>query len=210
MKQLLFLLGCAVLLSALAGCQNPAANKSGGEVIIEGGSKFPPFLAGTWETDKSGLNYWRIIFEPDGTISSAVVPLGKIKVRPNRTTKVPGPKGEPGFCTAGNFQTSYDPQSRELAATIELKQFYMYMGVISIIKGSWGYFIVGEVSEDGKTWAGDVFTSPDIVLLVPDPNHKGDESKFKEGAKLRIGLGEEEEERFIFTKVPDEKAGSNK
>jgi hypothetical protein len=198
MKQLLFLLGCAVLLSALAGCQSPAANNGG---------EFPRFLAGTWKADNQG---WQIVLEPDGTISSAVIPLSLVEVRPNRKTGVPGPKGEPSFFEAGDFDVYYNQQGRELAVNIKIKQFCLYLVDGGIVKGSWEYLITGNTLEDGKTWTGDVFSSPDIAVLVPDPNHIADESKFKEAAKLRIDLGEEEEEHLIFTKVPDVNSGSNK
>jgi hypothetical protein len=199
MKRLIVLFGCAVLLSALAGCQGPAANNS---------SEFPRFLTGTWEANrKNDLNYWQIVLEPNGVISSAVIPLGGVKVRPNQTTEAKGPKGEPGFVETGDFDVYYNQQGRELAVNIKIKQFCLYLVDGSIVKGSWEYLITGNISGDEKTWVGDVFSSIDIVALVPDPNHIADESKFKEVSKLRIDLGEEEEERFIFTKVPDVNAG---
>ncbi|MCJ7778147.1 MAG: hypothetical protein MUP16_07535 [Sedimentisphaerales bacterium] len=213
MKQLLFLLGCAVLLSALAGCQSPTGNNSGVEVFVKDGGEFPQFLVGRWEANKKNdLNYWRIVFEPNGAISSVVIPLGEVEVRPNQTTEAQGPKGEPGFFEAGNFQVYYNPQSREFSVNIKIKQFYLerVLEWNVILKGSWEYFIVGDVSEDGKTWAGDVFSSPDITVLEPDPNSTEDKSKFKETAKLRIDFGDEGEEHLIFTKVPDVNASSNK
>ena len=77
MNKILVTLGCAVLLSALAGCQSPAANKSDVEVIIEGGGEFPLFLAGTWKADK---NNWQLVFEPNGVISSAIVPITGVEI----------------------------------------------------------------------------------------------------------------------------------
>lgn len=210
MKRLMFLLGCAVLLSALAGCQSPAANKSGAGVFVKDGGKFPRFLAGTWEANKQDdLNYWRIVFEPNGVISSAVIPLGEVEVRPNQTTEAQGPKGEPGFFKAGDFDVYYNPQSREFSVNIKIEQFYLerVLDWNVVLKGSWEYFIVGDVSKDGKTWEGGVFNSPDITVLVPDPNSTDDKSKFKETAKAHIDFGEEEEGHLIFTKVPDVNAG---
>jgi hypothetical protein len=211
MKRSIVLLGCVFFV--VVGCQEVSRNKSGVEVIIEGGGEFPRFLAGVWEANKGNdLNYWRVVFEPDGVISSAVVPLGEVKVRPNRTTEAKGPKGEPGFFKAGNFDVYYNTQSRELAVNIKIKQFYLkrVLDWNIVLKGSWEYFIVGDVSEDGKTWEGGVFSSPDITVLEPDPNNPEDKSKFKETAKAHIDFGDEEEEHLIFTKVPDVNAGSNK
>lgn len=206
MKRSIVLLGYVFFV--VVGCQEVSRNKSGVEVIIEGDGEFPRFLAGTWKSDNQ---VWQIVFEPDGTISSAVTPLGLVEVRPNRKTEFPGPKGEPGFFEAGDFDVYYNQQGRELVVYIKIKQFCLYLTNGSILKGSWEYFIVGDVLEDGNTWASDVFNAPDIAVLVPDPNHPADKTKFKEGAKLRIDLGEEEEEEhLIFTKVPDVNAGSNK
>lgn len=211
MKRSIVLIGCVFLL--FGGCQVPVRNNSGVEVFVKDGGKFPRFLAGTWEANKNNdLNYWRIVFEPDGAISSAVIPLGEVEVRPNQTTEYEGPKGEPGFFKAGDFQVYCNPQSRELSVNIKIKQFYLerVLEWNVILKGSWEYFIVGDVSEDGKTWEGGVFSSPDITVIVPDPNSPEDKSKFKETAKARVDFGDEEEEHLIFTKVPDVNAGSNK
>jgi hypothetical protein len=206
MKQLMIFLICVFLV--IGGCQGGASNKSGVDVVIEGGGEFPQSLAGAWENEKSDLNYWRIVFEPDGTVSSAIVPLGEVEVRPNRTTKTKGPNGEPRIVKAGDFQISYKPQSRELTLDIKIEHLYLDMGVYGILKGSWEFFITGDISEDGKTWESDIFNSPDVVALLPDPNSPKGKPKLKEVSKLQIGLGTEEEgERYIFTKVPDANAG---
>ncbi|MDD5327660.1 MAG: hypothetical protein PHY02_07595 [Phycisphaerae bacterium] len=205
MKQLMVLLGFVLLV--LGGCQEVSQNKSGTKVTIEDGSEFPQFLAGAWEANKNKLNYWRIIFEGDGTISSAVNPIGMANIRANRKTEVPGPKGEHGFVYAGDFNVSYNPQSRELAVNIKIEQFCLYLFDGGMVKGSWEYLITGEVSDDGKTWTVDLFNSPDIAAFAPDPNSPKDKPIFEEKGKLRVGLGEEEGDRLIFTKVPDANNG---
>jgi hypothetical protein len=40
------------------------------EVAVEGGGQFPEFLTGKWKADEGG---WEFVFEPNGTISSAVI-----------------------------------------------------------------------------------------------------------------------------------------
>jgi len=202
MKRTIVLIGCVFLL--FGGCQKVRRNNV---------SEFPQSLAGAWEANKDNLNYWRIVFKPDGTISSAVIALGEYEVKPNQTTKTKGPDGEPGFIDAGDFDAFYNPKSRELTADIKLKQLYLDLGVShGVIKGSWEFFITGEVSEDGKTWAGDWFNSTDIAALLHDPNSPKDKSKLKEAAKLQVDLGQEDEGlHLIFTKVvPDANTGSNK
>lgn len=200
MKRLVILIGCVFLL--LGGCQKVSRNNNG--------SEFPRSLAGAWEANKDNMNYWRIVFKPDGTISSVVVPLGEYEVRPNRTTKTKGPDGEPGFIDAGDFDAYYNPKSRELTADIKLKRFYLDLGAHGVINGSWEFLITGEVSEDGKTWAADWFNFTDIAALLHDPNSPKNKPTLKEAAKLHIGLDEEEGEHLIFAKVPDANTGSNK
>jgi hypothetical protein len=210
MKRLL-LIGCVFLL--LGGCQEAGRNKSVAEVTLEKGSEFPRSLAGAWEANKDNMNYWRIVFKPDGTISSAIIPLGEYEVKPNQMNKTKGPDGEPGFIDAGDFDVFYNPRSHNLAVDIKLKQFYLDLGAHGILKGSWEFLIAGKVSEDEKTWDGNLFNSVDIASLVRDPNSPKDKPTLKEAAKLHIDLGQEEgeDEYLIFTKVvPDANTGSNK
>jgi len=208
MNRLLVLLGCSVLLSAFGGCQKPAvsrndlrpaADKSGVEVIVEGGGKFPSSLAGTW---KAYGQYWEITFEPNGVTSSIVIPLASAKIRPGQITEVHGQKGEPGIFEPGNIEVCFDPQDNELSVDIKIKRIYIDMS--NIIEGPCEYFIVGDISEDGKTWWTDVFTSLDLAVLAPDPNHKEDRSKFKKIGRLDTDFSKEQQS-ITFTKVSDSK-----
>jgi hypothetical protein len=213
MKQLLVLLICAVLLSAFSGCQEPAVNrsalpaadKSGVDVLVKGGGQFPPSLAGRWKADRWN---WEIVFEPNGVISSVVIPLASAKIRPGQITTVHGLQGEPGIFEPGNIEVCFDPQDNELSIYIKIKRVYMDM--TSIAEGSCEYFVIGSVSEDGKIWQADAFTAVDLVVLTPDPNHREDRSKFKKTGDLRNVLGQERAEELLFTKVPDGNASSNK
>ena len=58
--------------------------------IIDGDGRFPSFIAGTWRADRGG---WEIVFEPDGKISSAVVSLGRVRIRPGQVTTTAEIKG---------------------------------------------------------------------------------------------------------------------
>jgi hypothetical protein len=202
MNKILMLLGCAFLL--LGGCQEYNRNKSD---TAAAPSEFPRSLAGLWEANKNNANYWQIIFGPDGTISSAVIPLGEVEVRPNRRTEIPDANGNVSFFDAGDFDVFYNRKGRELAVNVKIKQFNLYVVNGGMLKGSWEYLITGKVSKDGKIWAGEILNSPDIVALVPDPNSPKGKPTFKEEGKLRIGLGEEEGENIVFTKTPDVNAG---
>ena len=101
MKRLLVLLVCSLFIFILIGCQNSTKLKSGVDVIIDGDGQFPASLAGTW---KSNDGVWEIVFKSDGKISSAVISLGRVRIKPGQVTTVLmklGGKGtfEPGQWT---------------------------------------------------------------------------------------------------------------
>ena len=86
MKQVWVLLTCVFFLSAIAGCQqHPRYSMSPGtlEVFIEGDGEFPEFLVGKWKGDRGG---WEFVFEPDGTISEAIIAMGRTKIIPGEKT----------------------------------------------------------------------------------------------------------------------------
>jgi hypothetical protein len=166
MKQLLVLLGCCTILTVSVGCQGPAV--------------LPPDIAGTWRAKESP---WKIVLSPQGKVTSAVIPLGAVEVRPNRTSRIQGQKGEPGIFEAGDFEVYYDAEIRELLVSIEIKHVYLDMG--RILEGTCGYFITGNVSENGEAWYADVFTSWDLAVLGLDPNSTAEEPTFKQIGVLR-------------------------
>ena len=161
MKQLVVLIGCAVVLLGFVGCQS--TNKRV-EVIIEDGGQFPEFLVGTWKANKGG---WEIVFEPDGTISSAVIPLGRTKVAPGQTTVVPMKLGGKGVYKAGNWLVQYSPVSRELTVEIVIESFRAQIGP-SAVKGSTRDYLTGTVSEDGKLWDVAWLSVPKYIVDIPE------------------------------------------
>lgn len=167
MKQLVVLAGCAVLLSGLAGCQNPAPLRGGVEVIIEGGGEFPQFLVGRWKDEKRG---WEFVFEPDGTISSAVISLGRVRMKPGQVTEVPMKLGGKGVFEPGDWLVHYAPTSRELTVKISLKNFYAELGK-DILEGKSTDIFVGSISEDGKVWQVDWVGFPDYVAHTAEHPH---------------------------------------
>ncbi len=164
MKQLVVLAGFAVLLSALAGCQN--ANR-GVEVIIEGDGEFPEFLVGGWKADKDG---WEFVFEPDGAISSAVISLGRVRMKPGQVTPVPTKLGGKGVFEPGKWMVHYAPADRELTVKISLKNFYMELGE-AVLEGKSTDVFTGPISQDGKVWQADWTSFPDYTAHTAEyPN----------------------------------------
>lgn len=184
MKQLLVLAGFAVLLLGLAGCQN--VNR-GVEVIIEGGGEFPEFLVGRWKADKHG---WEFAFEPDGAISSAVISLGRVRIRPGEVTTVPMKMGGKGIYEPGEWMVHYAPAGRELTVRISLKNFYVELGE-DVLKGKSTDIFAGPISQDGKVWQVDWTSFPDYVA------HTAKYPDFKMAADPNYGVSK----AIIFEKV---------
>ncbi len=201
MKQLVILAGFALLLSALAGCQNPAPPRpalrkgwprGGVEVIIEGGGEFPEFLVGRW---KSNRGNWEFVFEPDGTISSAVIALGKVQMIPGRVTRFPTRYGGKGVFEPGLWTVWYFPENRELGVKVVIDHFYQDLGKHSC-EGNTTDILSGTVSEDGELWRADWFLLARYVAYTPEPN------EFENMTEPRF-MGS-----LIFEKVEQEKGKS--
>jgi len=132
----------------LNGCQDSNVDRSGVDVIIDGDGGFPEFLVGTWTTDS---DVWEFVFEEDGTISSAVVSLGAVRLKPGRVTTVPMHQGGEGIFEPGRWVVQYNPDERELIVKISIKNFYIELGE-DTLDGSGEDIFVGRISEDGESW----------------------------------------------------------
>lgn len=169
MKQLVVLVVCWVLLLELIGCQNPARTAaspvSGVEVIIEGGGEFPEFLIGRWRGNRGA---WEFVFEPDGTISSAVVGPGEVRIVPGHSKTVPMKMGGKGIYEPGLWTVQYSPLSRELTVEVVMDYVHLEMGP-NLLEGKRTDVFAGEVSEDGRTWRAEWFSLPDYIAYTPEP-----------------------------------------
>ena len=163
MKQLMVLVGCIVFLLGFAGCQKSAKTTppvDGVEVVVEDGSEFPEFLAGTWEADKGG---WEITFEPDGRLSSAVITMGRVKVEPGKKTVIPMKKGGTGVYEPGEWLAQYSPANRELVVKIVIERYRLEMGD-DVLSGNLKDIFAGKVSEDGRYWLAEWFSYPEYIV----------------------------------------------
>jgi len=149
------------------GCHNPKEHYRGVEAVIEGGGKFPEFLVGRWKADEYG---WEFVFGPDGSISSMIHTIGRVEIRPGRTTTIPmimKGKGvfEPGECTV-----YYAPAERELTVTISLKHFYADLGK-NVLEGKSTDIFVGEVTANGKAWVAEWTAFPEYIATTGTYKH---------------------------------------
>lgn len=186
MKQLLLPAVVAVALSGLFGCQK--ADKGvdlntdrGVNVVIEGGGSFPKSLAGTWKADNYG---WEFVFKPDGTISSAVIDAGMVRVNPGRkVATIPLKKEGKGTYKLGQWTVQYSPHSRELAVEVVVDYFHLDMKTFGL-KGHSTDWFVGTVSEDSQSWKAEWFTFPKYIALTPEPTELADDPNLNPVANL--------------------------
>ncbi len=188
MKRLSLLLVCLLLVSLHTGCRNNIKN-SGVEVTVEQEGRFPPSLVGTWKADRGG---WQFVIEPDGRISSAVVSIGRVKLKPGRKTTVPMEMGGKGTFTPGLWTVQYLPDQRQLIVEITIESFSVEMGE-NAVKGKTRDFFVGQVTKDGTQWWTERFSYPEYIV---------DTAKFP-NYKLPTDPNENPRENILFQKVTE-------
>ncbi len=174
MKRSVALLLCGLSACLLAGCPRPSARQPAVEVIIEGGRQFPSELAGVWKAD-DGLE---IVIESDGAISSAVVGLGRVRMKPGQVTTVPMKMGGKGVFKAGPWTVQYSHERRELAVEIVIASFRVELGD-SVLEGRRLDLFTGTISPDGQSWWASRVSFPEYIAdtkkhrdheLSVDPN----------------------------------------
>jgi hypothetical protein len=153
MRWFVLLAGCVVFLLGPAGCRN--ANRATGTdkgvtVVVEGGGKFPKSLVGRWKDEEKG---WEFVFAKDGTISSAVIGIGHIKVTPKtkKTYRTPLDKGGQAVYKLGQWTVQYSPNTRELAVEVVLESLHYDFGSKGLT-GQGSNWLVGPVAKDSQTW----------------------------------------------------------
>ncbi len=175
---------CGLLVVLLHGCQNPDSKV---EVIIEGDGAFPDFLVGTWKADTGG---WEIVFDPNGAISSAVISLGQVRMKPGQVTTVPMQQGGKGVFKPGPWMVRYSPSQRELLVEITIKEFRTQRGS-DVLKGSKHDILVGSVSADGKLWWAERFSRAQYIA----------DTKQYHNRQLAFEPGDKPIEGLLFRKV---------
>ena len=176
MRQLIVLSAVVIiLLSGLTGCQQNAQSPDvPSKVNVAGGGEFPKSLAGTWLCEEQGLE---IVLEPNGTIASAIMPFGKLKMRSGETIKINRPEvKDKGVFQAGPWSVNYEPASGELTVELSLKSYRAQIAGI-VLEGETRDIFTGKVSQDTGVWQAEWFsfhTSNDELssgLPAIDPNN---------------------------------------
>jgi len=146
------------VLLLIAGCNG---GSKGLKITIEGGGKFPEHLAGTWKGDQQG---WEVVIEKDGTISSAVIPFGQVRVKPSQKITVPMKMNKTSVYESGQWAADYDPATGELAVTIVIDSFHVEVGPNGIIDGRITESLFGMVDEKENTWRAEWYTTPVYIV----------------------------------------------
>lgn len=169
MKKILILSVCGFFVFLPGGCQSSVGSKSGVEVIIDGDGGFPEYLVGGWKADKGG---WEIVFEPDGKISSVVVSLGRVRIKPGEVTTTQMVLGGEGFFKPGKWTVQYSQEKRELVVEIAIEHFRVELGD-NVVHGKTRDYFIGSVSADGLLWWADRYKFPEYVIdTKKHPNFK--------------------------------------
>jgi hypothetical protein len=91
-----------------------------------------------------------MVIEPNGTVSSAVIPLYVI-IRPYQITRETMIDGTISTYLGGDCHAEYNPANRELFVIIETKELHISM-YGERVDGNEVDTFIGPVSEDGKVW----------------------------------------------------------
>jgi len=168
----------------LVDCQE---HKNNVEVIIQGCEQFPNFLVGTWKANNGS---WEIVFEPDGIISSAVISLGLVRIKPGQVTTIPMKLGGKGVFKPGIWTVQYSQKQRELIVEIVIDSFRAELGD-DIVQGTTRDFLIGPVSNDGTLWWVERYTFPEYIV----------DTETYHNYKLPFDPNENPWESLIFEKI---------
>jgi len=143
-----------------AGCHEPPRQSTVRKPL-------PTDIAGTWKAQDSP---WKIVLSDDGTVSSAVIPMGEVEIKPNQTVKVEMKDGSFSTFKAGDCVVQYTPATRELFVSVQMEKIHIKYED-NVIEGKSIDRFVGPISEDGKVWTAAWITVFDYGPQFPqDPN----------------------------------------
>lgn len=185
---MVILIECAVLALVLSGCQNGSKSGEVIDIIIVGGGRFPKNLVGKWKPDNAG---WEFVFEPDGSISSAIIDNGMVRVYPmkERITKIPLIDEGVGTYELGKWMVQYSSSDRLLTVEVVVDNYHLDLKTYGL-KGHSTDLFVGPVSQDWQSWQAEWFTFPTVFTLTPLPE------------ELPFDANDNPKDTFLFRKQP--------
>lgn len=156
---------CLIAMAALPGCQNPSAQPQRQQTVhVEGGSAFPPSLAGAWKADRDG---WEMVIEPDGHISSTVISLGRVRVTPGKSETLATVEGGEGLFEPGEWTVHFDPGTGNL--TVKIVMSHVRVGMAeAVLEGASTDTFTGPISPADSIWQVQWTNFSDYFLQMPD------------------------------------------
>ena len=142
---------CTTILVALAG---PGCRELQ-QVPEEEKPEVEARYAGEWQATNG---QWTLCFAPDGTLESAVIPLGNVRIRPKKVTHITMKDDQTSSIKAGPCDVKYSPETRNLYARIPLEDVHIVYEN-NVIDGNQVDQFMGAISEDGQTWVADWINS---------------------------------------------------
>ncbi len=165
-------------------------NRPGPDMLIAVDGEFPDYMVGRWVADEDG---WQFIIDPNGRITYARISMGRVWLKPGKTTDVPMKEGGQGLFQPGTWHLHFDKESRVLTIGITLKNLAINVPD-NRLKGSSRDTFVGVVAEDNRTWEA-TWTSFPKYWAYTDEHPEG----------FYLGVDDPvygAEKQLVFTKVP--------
>jgi hypothetical protein len=161
MKKTLFIIGCCFLLFVY-GCSDRTEEEESSDEQQKTTDKttagepngFPGFLVGTWIANRGK---WEFVFEPDGTISSAVIDNGLIRVNPRQRYN----RFDDGIVLKiyelGDWAVEYLQEENELTVEVVVDNYSLEKEGI-VMEGNSRDWFIGEISEDRQSWTAEWYS----------------------------------------------------
>lgn len=141
------------------------------KVVITGSDSrngFPESLAGKWEAVVE-KPVFSVTLNADGSIHSAVIPLGAVEMFPGKTSRFKTKYGGKGIFKPGPWKLYYDTDTKDLLVEIVIEDFYQDLGPHAL-KGNITDIFMGEVDIENGEWTADWFSYGKYTALLPEPN----------------------------------------
>ncbi len=165
MKHAASVVVCLIAAMLPAGCHSPSTQRrSDLNVTVEGGGRFPSELAGTWKADRDG---WEMVIEPDGRLSSVVISLGRVRIRPGETETLATHGDGEGFFEPGTWTVHYDPQTTDLTVKIVMRHVRIGMAE-AVLEGAGTDVFTGPISGADGIWQAQWTNFGRYLLSMPD------------------------------------------
>ena len=165
MKHRVCIIVCLTTAILPMGCQGPAKPRQDAvSVVAQGKGKFPPELAGTWKANREG---WEMVIEPDGSVASAVISFGRVRIIPGKSQTLTTQGGGEGLFEPGPWTVHYDPKTNDLIVKIVMSHIRIEMAE-AVLEGTGVDTFAGPISAADGVWQAQWTNFSRYLLHRPD------------------------------------------